>query len=428
MFHRRTKRGPVARRRGYIAVLAALLMIPLIGMLALSIDGGLLMAERRKVQATADACAQGAAVVVSKALCAGTTPDYTEAKNVALAIAAKNGYANDGVNSVVSYSSVQGTGGSASVTVTSNLPKFFSAIWGGGTIPVAASSKAQWPAQTTSGGSSIPASSAAIIALDKTAAGSLTIIGSAQLVTNAVVQVDSTSASALTINNSGKGTASAFDICGNYKQDGSWSPLKGSIVTGAKYVADPLATLAAPTTAGLTTYSTSPMKGFGSQTINPGVYVGGLTIGGGQTVTMNSGTYYMQGGSFTINNGATVTGSNVMIYVDSSGGGISFQGGGKITLSAPTTGTYTGVVMYVDRNSTKGSINIANGSTTTITGTVYAASVPVIFAGGASFNQMGSQYICDTFNISNNAYIGIVWSSSTVASQPPRPAVPAIVQ
>ena len=75
--------------------------------------------------------------------------------------------------------------------------------------------------------------------------------------------------------------------------------------------------------------------------------------------------------------------------------------------------------MYVDRNSTKGSINIANGSTTTITGTVYAASVPVIFAGGATFNQMGSQHICDTLNISNNAYIGIVWSSSTVPAAPP---------
>ena len=241
-----------------------------------------------------------------------------------------------------------------------------------------------------------------------------------------MVQVDSSSTSALTINNSGKGTASTFDIVGNYKQDGSWSPITGSIVTGAKYVADPLATLAAPSTSGLTSQSTS-LQNYGTHTINPGIYVGGLTISGG-TYTLNSGTYYMQGGSFTINNGATVSGSGVMIYVDSSGGGISFQGGGKITLSAPTTGTYTGVVMYIDRASTKGTINIANGSTTTITGTVYAASSAVTFAGGASYNQMGSQYICDTLNLSNNAYIGITWASGSVASQPPRPAVPTIVQ
>ena len=179
MFHRRTKRGSIALRRGYIAVVAALLMIPLMGMLALAIDGGLLMAERRKVQATSDACVQGAAVVVSKALCAGTTPDYTEAKNVALAIASKNGYSNDGVNSVVSYSSVQGTSGSASVTITSNMPKFFSAaIWSGGSLPVVAAAKAQWPAQVTSGGSSISASSASIICLNKTANASLSIVGS----------------------------------------------------------------------------------------------------------------------------------------------------------------------------------------------------------------------------------------------------------
>jgi hypothetical protein len=426
MFHRRAKNG-AARRRGYIAVLAALMTIPLVGMLALAIDGGMLLAERRKVQATADAAVQGAAVVVSKAICASTTVDYTEAKNVALAIASKNGYANDGVQSVVSFSSTQGTGGSASVTITSNVPRYFSAIWSGGTIPVAASSKAKWPAQTSSG-SSVPASSAAIIALDKTASGALTIVGSAQLNTNAVVQVDSTSSTAFAINNSGKATAATFNICGNYRQDGSWSPITGAINTSAKYVADPLSSLAAPSTSGLTTYSSSPMRGYGSQTISPGVYVGGLTIGGGQTVTMNSGTYYMQGGSFTINNGATVTGSGVMIYVDSSGGGISFQGGGRITLSPPTTGTYTGVIMYIDRNSTRGTINIANGSTTTISGTVYAPTAAVTFAGGASYNQMGSQYICDTLNLSNNAYIGITWSSSTVASQPPRPAVPAIVQ
>lgn len=425
MFYRRTRRGAARRRRGYIAVMAGLLMIPLIGMLALAIDGGLLMAERRKVQATADASVQGAAVVVSKALCAGTTVDYTEAKNVALAIAAKNGYSNDGVTSSVSYSSVQGTSGSVSVSITSYQPRFFGAIYGGGSIPVTASSKAQWPAQTSSG-STVPASSAAIIALNKTASGSLTVIGSATLSTNAAVQVDSSSTSALAINNSGKATASAFNIVGNYKQDGTWSPMTGTINTGAKYVSDPLATLAAPSTSGLTSQPTS-LQNYGTHTISPGIYVGGLTIPGG-TYTLSPGTYYMQGGSFTINNGATVSGSGVMIYVDSSGGGISFQGGGKITLSAPTTGTYTGVVMYIDRNSTKGTINIANGSTTTITGTVYAASSAVTFAGGASYNQMGSQYICDTLNLSNNAYVGITWSSSTVASQPPRPAVPAIVQ
>ena len=427
MFHRRTTRETNARRRGYIAVHAALMMIPLIGLLALSIDGGLLMAERRKVQATADASAQAAAIMVSKNLCASQTVDYTEAQNVATAIALKNGYSNDGVKSVVSYSAVQGTGGSVTVTVTSYQPRLFSAVFGSGTIPVVASAKAQWPAQSSSG-SAIPASSASIIVLNKTVAGSLTLIGSAQLVTNAGVQVDSSSTGALAINNSGKGTASSFNIVGNYKQDGSWSPITGTINTGAKYVADPLATLAAPTTSGLTTYTTSPMRGYGSQTINPGVYVGGLTIGGGQTVTMSSGTYYMQGGSFTINNGATVTGSGVMIYVDSSGGGISFQGGGHITFSPPTSGTYTGVVLYIDRNSTAGTINIANGSTTTISGTVYAAGSPVIFAGGASYNQMGSQYICKTLNLSNNAYVGITWSSSSVASQPPRPAIPAIVQ
>ncbi len=57
----------------------------------------------------------------------------------------------------------------------------------------------------------------------------------------------------------------------------------------------------------------------------------------------------MQGGSFTINNAATVTGSGVMIYVDSSGGGISLVAALHPRLrQAPDQGTYTGVVLYVD--------------------------------------------------------------------------------
>ena len=65
-----------------------------------------------------------------------------------------NGYSNDGTTNIVNVTPTQGTGGNVTVSITSNQPRFFSAIYGGGTMPVVASSKAQWPAQTSSSGSS----------------------------------------------------------------------------------------------------------------------------------------------------------------------------------------------------------------------------------------------------------------------------------
>ena len=107
--------------------------------------------------------------------------------------------------------------------------------------------------------------------------------------------------------------------------------------------------------------------------MSPGVYNGGVNLGGGMNVTMESGIYYMKGGDFVVANGVTLTGNGVMIYTDT--GRFSFQGGGRITLTPPTDGDFAGITLYQDRNSTR-DISIANGSTTTITGTIYAASCP----------------------------------------------------
>jgi hypothetical protein len=150
------------------------------------------------------------------------------------------------------------------------------------------------------------------------------------------------------------------------------------------------------------------MPTYGSYTMNPGVYNGGVNIGGGMTVTMNPGIYYMKNGTFSLANGATLSGSGVMIYADN---GVSFQGGGRITLTPMSSGTYANVMFYVNRNNTNASINIANGSTTRISGTVYAPSASVVFAGGAQYSQFGSQYICKTLNITNNAYVGVSGST-----------------
>jgi hypothetical protein len=65
----------------------------------------------------------------------------------------------------------------------------------------------------------------------------------------------------------------------------------------------------------------------GSATLCPGLYEGGILIGGSANVTMLGGVYYMSGGGFTVNGNASVDGSaGVMIY-----NGIGGAGGSSST-------------------------------------------------------------------------------------------------
>jgi uncharacterized membrane protein len=50
------------RRRAQVAVLTAVTMVPMLGAVAFVTDGGVLLDQRRRVQATADAAALAAAV------------------------------------------------------------------------------------------------------------------------------------------------------------------------------------------------------------------------------------------------------------------------------------------------------------------------------------------------------------------------------
>src|SRR4051794_14800116 len=89
-------------RRGIVAVFIAVCLVVLLGMMALSLDGGSLLAERQRALATADAAASAAAADLYYYYWTnqGTDPKGT-AKAAALANAAANGYANDGLSTVV---------------------------------------------------------------------------------------------------------------------------------------------------------------------------------------------------------------------------------------------------------------------------------------------------------------------------------------
>ena len=76
---------------------------------------------------------------------------------------------------------------------------------------------------------------------------------------------------------------------------------------------DPLASLAEPSTSGLTNYGSESLSGNSSATIKPGIY-SQISVSGNGTLTLSSGIYIIEGGGFSVSGNASVTGSGVMIF------------------------------------------------------------------------------------------------------------------
>ena len=408
MIYRGSVTQQTASRRGMVVALVALLLPLIIGTMALAIDAGMLYLQRRQVQSTADAAAIAGAYHIYNG------SNFSVAQSAAVAIATQNGF-------TISTSNVtQPKGTQIAVTVTSTPPRFFSGLWGSGALTVSASATAQ----TNSGSSgSTPYSTSAVILLNATATGSLTLAGSAKITAAAGIQVNSNSTTAVNANNAGT-TAAPLNIVGGYTTS-SGGTLTGTITTGVASVGNPLSAIAAPSIPSATTTPISSYIGYGAFTMQPGLYSGNVSLGNGGTFTMQPGLYYIQGGNFTVANGATLSGTGVTIYIDntnvsgtSSPGSVSFQGGTTTTLSAPSSssnGSIQGLVYYQNTSSATAP-SFANGTNVYLTGTFYAAAAPLNFAGG-NLSNFASQIVVASMNLSNDAQVTVSYSSTSVAGK-----------
>ncbi len=110
-----------------------------------------------------------------------------------------------------------------------------------------------------------------IFVLDPSAGGALSLSGNASLKIPGAVVVDSSSSSALSASGNAQIKASVIDVHGGVQKSGnaSFSPAP---TTGAAALPDPLASLAEPSTSGLTNYGSESLSGNSSATIKPGIY------------------------------------------------------------------------------------------------------------------------------------------------------------
>ena len=157
-----------------------------------------------------------------------------------------------------------------------------------------------------------------------------------------------------------------------------------------------------------------------NNTLSPGVYCGGLTIGNtnGTAFTMSPGVYIMAGGGLVLNSQAVVNGSGVTVYNTSSAGWgcsssynytpITISGQVTATLSAPTTGALNGILFFGNRAgcSTAGSCvdQINGGSTAVLNGALYFKSDEIEITGSNASGYM--MLVADKIYINGNSTFG----------------------
>ena len=148
---------------------------------------------------------------------------------------------------------------------------------------------------------------------------------------------------------------------------------------------DPFGNLPVPSPSGCTgQLNVGPNS---TRTLSPGCY-GGMDLKG--TVTLNPGTYYIDGGSFSVGSQAVVTGDGVTIILSSSNAAsnpssiatLDVNGGATLQLTAPTSGTYKGILFYQDRRALDSGANTLNGNASSrLQGALYFPSQELDFTG-----------------------------------------------
>jgi|SRR5947209_1010967 len=408
--------SPGARRRGVSLVLITVSLVALLGVLAVSLEGGLLLSERRTAQATADAAAEAAAADLYWYWFVnyGKDPGGT-AKTAALNTASYNGYTNDGTNTIVTVNIPPQSGdhvgqdGYVEVITEYYHTRGFSSLFGVDKVPV----RGRAVAVGKSGAAEV-----GIMVLDPSSKNALNANGGGSITVQKVSVInDSSDPSGTTVGGGSTITAPHYYLVGNYTTGGGGA-LYGPVNTGVRSVPDPLAYVPAPDPNTLTQQSKKKTQyTSGSYTLYPGVYTGGINASSTAGITLMPGIYYMDGGGFNFTGNGSLTGSGVMIYnapTNGNSGGINISANGAVNLSAPTSGIYQGLLFFQARTAPD-TANVSGGSNMNLTGTFYFPNALLSVTGSAGFDNFGSQYISKDLNVQGTGSIYINWDPKKAA-------------
>jgi hypothetical protein len=145
-------------------------------------------------------------------------------------------------------------------------------------------------------------------------------------------------------------------------------------------------------------------------TLTPGIYCGGIEIGGSvPSATFASGTYVLVGGGLKIGSGANASGTGVTFFNTISGTNVNsydaviINTSGTVSFSAPTSGANKALLFYQDPSvpwrSNNGS-TITAGSTSQFEGILYFPTTDLTYSGNSSSSSpTGGYTILISYNL-----------------------------
>jgi len=398
-------------RKGSVTPLLALGIIPLVGSVGAAVDYSRANAARTAMQAALDATAiilaqqsqQGSSSQPSQNASSYFNANFSrpEVKNVAVDVAA---------------SPVAG-GTSVNLTATGSLATDFLTLLGIPTLNLS----------VKSGAVAVADGLGCVLSLNKTAGGAITAQGSTSVNLNSCSLYDnSDSSTALTVGGSASLSALSVGVVGDLSGSTSITTTQG-IRTHVGPVEDPYANDSFPTFYACTDENFTAKS---AVTINPGVYCGGMKLNAGANVTLNPGIYYLDGGSLTVNGGATLTGTGVTLVFTKKNGSsyatAAINGNATVNLTPPKSGSTAGIVVFGDRGIPLGTTFKFNGGATQyLGGAVYVPTGAISYAGGAGTSTTCTQIIGNTISFVGNSSLAI--NCSSYATKPFSPLVVKLV-
>src|SRR5437762_1125575 len=359
-------------RSGNYAMIVALATPVLIGLVGLGTEDGLWLYTHQTAQSAADAAAFSAAQNfsmngenVSGLLGLGSSNLLREAD----AIAASYGF-TDGQNGVTvtlsrppadfpKYAAYQN---GVEVTITQVQPRLFSKLWNTNNVTIVARSVAI--------GNS---AKGCVLALDTVVPKAVDSSGGGSVNINNCDLYDDSKDSGDALNGSGSSVVHArfVGVQGGVNGTSGFQTTYG-LATGFPYVPDPYADVPNQTTAQCSgTYNSK------NETLNPGCWAT-MHFNGGTTAILNPGVYYVFGGAFNVDGGASLlcncipggAGVTIVLTGNASKGyaKATVNGGGTINLQAPGKNSGSplmGLVFFADRNASVGMAYKFNGNSNT---------------------------------------------------------------
>ncbi|WP_214472749.1 TadE/TadG family type IV pilus assembly protein [Mesorhizobium sp. dw_380] len=241
---------------------------------------------------------------------------------------------------------------------------------------------APWAAHRTATVKMHPGAQACVLALDPHASAAVSLQGSTDVsMSNCVIASNSDASDAVSRGGSAQVSAGCVSTVGSTS---GLLPPSANLTCGAplehQYASfDPLADVVPPP------YTLClPVPNGKTYTLSPGTYCD-KTLSG--NITLNPGVYILRGTTIKPGGNGSLTGQGVTIFL-MEGAQIYINANETVNLSPSASGPYTGITIFENHGNTS-ALTLNGGANSVISGFVYAPDAAISFAGNSDMSGQG---------------------------------------